>query len=88
MSTAPRTPKKTARPKTLLDLESHDCRWPIGEPRQPDFHFCGARQAPGRPYCALHWEMAFQPPRPRTPRPAIQPPTAVPALPEPTAKAA
>jgi GcrA cell cycle regulator len=79
------TPKKVAKPKTLLDLESHDCRWPVGEPRHPDFHFCGARQAEGRPYCALHWGMAFQPPRPRHQRPAIQPPTAIPSE---TAKAA
>jgi hypothetical protein len=74
--------KKVAKCKTLLDLESNDCRWPIGEPRQPDFHFCGKPHVPGRPYCELHWSMAFQPPRPRHQRPAIQPPTA------PTAKAA
>jgi GcrA cell cycle regulator len=56
---------KTARLKKLIDLEPNDCRWPIGEPRHPDFHFCGAAQAEGRPYCELHWGIAFQPPRPR-----------------------
>ena len=61
---------KPTKPKTLLDLERIDCRWPIGEPRQPDFHFCGAPQVAGRPYCDLHWRMAFQPARPR-----YQPPT-------------
>jgi hypothetical protein len=45
---------KPTKPKTLLDLERIDCRWPIGEPRQPDFHFCGAPQVAGRPYCDLH----------------------------------
>jgi GcrA cell cycle regulator len=58
-------PKKVAKTKTLLELGPDDCRWPIGEPRHPDFHFCGERQAAGRPYCALHWGMAFQPSRPR-----------------------
>jgi len=79
-------PKNVAKRKTLLDLESNDCRWPVGEPRHPDFHFCGKPHAPGRPYCQEHWNMAFQPPRPRNQRPGpIQPPA---ALPPPAAKAA
>jgi GcrA cell cycle regulator len=82
MSTAPR---KVAKRKTVLDLEPHDCRWPIGEPRHPDFHFCSQPCTPGRPYCAHHWSMAFQPPRPRQQRPAPQPHT---AIPPPAAKAA
>jgi GcrA cell cycle regulator len=57
--------KKSSGPKRLLDLEKTDCRWPIGEPRHPDFHFCGAPQLAGHPYCGLHWRMAFQPARPR-----------------------
>ena len=61
---------KPCKPKKLLDLDAHDCRWPIGEPRHPDFHFCGEKQAEGRPYCARHWQMAFQPPRPRHQTPA------------------
>jgi GcrA cell cycle regulator len=72
------TAKKARKPKKLLDLQRSDCRWPIGEPRQPDFHFCGAPQLEGRPYCELHWRMAFQPPRPRhQPTPAL----AVPSVP-------
>jgi GcrA cell cycle regulator len=83
MSTAPRN---VTKPKTLLELGPHDCRWPIGEPRHPDFRFCGARQAADRPYCELHWSMAFQPPKPRHQRPgAVQPAIAVPPA---TAKAA
>jgi hypothetical protein len=81
MSTAP---KKVRTPKTLLDLEANDCRWPIGEPRSPDFHFCGQPHAGGRPYCEHHWNMAFQPARPRQ-RP--QPQTLA-ILPPPAAKAA
>jgi GcrA cell cycle regulator len=57
--------QKQQHPKTVATLEKSDCRWPIGDPREADFHFCGAHQAPGRPYCELHWRMAFQPSRPR-----------------------
>jgi GcrA cell cycle regulator len=51
---------KTRKPKTISDLERHDCRWPIGDPRHADFRFCGAPQAPLRPYCEFHWRMAVQ----------------------------
>jgi GcrA cell cycle regulator len=51
--------------KTLAALEQNDCRWPIGDPKEADFHFCGAAKLGGRPYCDLHWRMAFQPPRSR-----------------------
>ena len=67
-------PEKPNRPKTVANLERWDCRWPIGDPQQADFHFCGARQVPGRPYCDLHWRMAIQPPRPRQERTASTPP--------------
>jgi GcrA cell cycle regulator len=75
----PRTPqaymtKKSKKLKTVETLESNDCRWPIGDPRHPEFHFCGAPRVSGRPYCAAHWQMAFQPARPRTqPAPLILP---------------
>ncbi len=35
------------------------CQWPHGDPRKQDFHFCGARAAAGRPYCAEHVRMAY-----------------------------
>jgi GcrA cell cycle regulator len=60
-----RNSKKSKKPKKLLDLESHDCRWPVGEPRHPDFHFCGAPQLPGHPYCERHRRIALQPAKPR-----------------------
>jgi GcrA cell cycle regulator len=47
--------------KTILDVGAGECRWPIGDPRDADFHFCGARQLPGRPYCTKHWPLAFIP---------------------------
>ncbi len=56
---------KRNKTKTMENLEMRDCRWPIGDPRQPGFHFCGARQIEGRPYCELHWRMSFAPLKPR-----------------------
>jgi GcrA cell cycle regulator len=57
--------KKTNKLKTVATLDRWDCSWPIGDPRRPDFHFCGARRLAGRPYCELHWRMSIQPPRTR-----------------------
>ena len=49
------------QPKTLLELEAGECRWPVGDPRREGFHFCGAQQVLGRPYCLAHWQMSFVP---------------------------
>jgi GcrA cell cycle regulator len=51
--------KTVKKIKTVASLEAGDCKWPIGDPRHADFHFCGAPQALGRPYCAHHWEQSF-----------------------------
>ena len=39
---------------TIADLEDHQCRWPVGDPRESDFHFCGARRMPNASYCVYH----------------------------------
>ncbi len=57
--------------KELLDLEADDCRWPIGDPRQAEFYFCGAQKVLGRPYCIQHWTLSFVPSRGRQPAPAL-----------------
>jgi GcrA cell cycle regulator len=37
------------------------CAWPIGDPRDPDFNFCGRPVArPGLPYCAAHMARAYR----------------------------
>jgi GcrA cell cycle regulator len=36
------------------------CRWPIGDPRSPDFRFCGCESLDGLPYCADHARVAYQ----------------------------
>lgn len=46
--------------KTLIELEAHHCRWPIGDPCKSDFFFCGAVPLKGRPYCAAHHARAYE----------------------------
>jgi len=36
------------------------CRWPIGDPRSPDFRFCGCNAYESLPYCIDHARMAYQ----------------------------
>lgn len=36
------------------------CRWPIGDPRSPDFRFCGCASHEGLPYCVDHARVAYQ----------------------------
>jgi GcrA cell cycle regulator len=44
---------------SLLDLEPHHCRWPVGEPVAG---FCGCDKVPGLSYCAGHAARAFATP--------------------------
>jgi GcrA cell cycle regulator len=53
--------EKTARRVSLLDLTERVCKWPIGDPTEPNFHFCGLPSVPGKPYCSAHVAVAFQP---------------------------
>jgi GcrA cell cycle regulator len=55
----------TKKRKTVTTLEPRDCRWPIGDPRQEGFHFCGEPKVPGQSYCSEHLRLAFQPAKPR-----------------------
>ncbi len=53
--------EKTARRVSLLDLTERLCKWPIGDPTDANFHFCGLPAVPGKPYCSAHVAVAFQP---------------------------
>jgi GcrA cell cycle regulator len=44
---------------SMMELNAHTCRWPIGDPKAADFSFCG-RSTKGA-YCTGHAGMAFQP---------------------------
>jgi GcrA cell cycle regulator len=52
----------------LLDLNDRICKWPIGHPGEPDFHFCGEAANPGFPYCVAHCGVAYQAQLPRRDR--------------------
>lgn len=60
---------------SLLDLNDRICRWPMGHPGEPDFHFCGAKVNPGFPYCVEHCGRAYQA---QLPRGARRPPPPLP----------
>lgn len=51
--------------KSIQTLEECHCRWPIGDPQEADFHFCGKAKVAGLPYCEHHARRAFQPPQAR-----------------------
>lgn len=53
---------------TLLDLNDRICKWPLGHPGEPDFHFCGEKVNPGFPYCVEHCGHAYQAQLPRRDR--------------------
>ena len=53
---------------SLLELTEDKCRWPIGDPGQPDFFFCGGKTTTGIPYCGYHARVAYQPPAARRDR--------------------
>jgi GcrA cell cycle regulator len=61
----------TARPRRLFALEepglatcvtlaAHMCRWPIGDPDESGFTFCGRPSDGERPYCQGHARLAYK----------------------------
>lgn len=38
----------------LTGLTATTCRWPVGDPKEPGFAFCGIPCPSGRPYCDDH----------------------------------
>ena len=65
----PAKPSAEVADKTsLLDLNDRVCRWPMGHPGEPDFHFCGEPANPGYPYCVAHCGVAYQAQLPRRDR--------------------
>jgi GcrA cell cycle regulator len=50
-----------SRMLSLIQLNERTCKWPIGDPLQPDFHFCGNDAGENGPYCRYHARIAFQP---------------------------
>jgi GcrA cell cycle regulator len=46
---------------TTATLTHHTCRWPFGDPTEPDFHYCGKSPQSGSPYCESHDRQSYQP---------------------------
>jgi len=46
---------------TVLTITDRMCHWPIGDPSENEFHFCGRKPRPGSPYCEAHARKAYQP---------------------------
>jgi GcrA cell cycle regulator len=65
----PAKPSPEVADKTsLLELNDRICKWPMGHPGEPDFHFCGEQANPGFPYCVQHCGVAYQAQLPRRDR--------------------
>ena len=45
---------------TILNLTENHCKWPIGDPGEEDFHFCGHQSLSGMPYCEHHASVAYK----------------------------
>lgn len=50
-----------ARRLELTQLTERTCKWPIGDPLNDDFHFCGNESPDNSPYCIYHQRLAYQP---------------------------
>ncbi len=63
-------PKKVFKPSlpeirlgklySLMELKPRMCRWPVGDPREEEFGFCGCESISGLPYCGDHAKVAYQ----------------------------
>lgn len=51
--------------RKLVDLTEFTCRWPVGDPGQDGFFFCGSQARDGSPYCTGHHRVAYHPARAR-----------------------
>ena len=56
---------------SIADIKPPHCRWPIGDPRDPDFAYCGRERDGDKPYCAHHCAIAYLPVLTRAERAAM-----------------
>jgi GcrA cell cycle regulator len=50
---------------TVLTLTEQMCKFPIGDPTDAEFAFCGRDVGAAGPYCTHHARLAYQPSQPR-----------------------
>lgn len=51
---------------TIIELESNMCRYPLGDPQDKGFRYCGAPDCEGS-YCGRHYKLAYYKPHTITP---------------------
>lgn len=57
-----RTPPERPEPSQVIrlnELRAGMCSWPMGDPGDDAFHFCGDHAVAGKPYCGRHCEVAY-----------------------------
>lgn len=59
---APKIIKNKGSGVQMVQLKERMCRWPHGDPKEPNFFFCGDDCVPGLPYCDDHAKAAYQAP--------------------------
>lgn len=64
LAAMPPQPLADGEAATILTLRDSMCKWPIGDPADPKFAFCGRKSTSG-PYCSEHAKVAFQPAKKR-----------------------
>ena len=47
--------------RSISQLENGFCRYPVGEPGEANFFYCGGRTKGDRVYCRKHWAIAHRP---------------------------
>lgn len=60
ISLSPSASAKGRKTVPLMALRPDMCRWPIGDPQEENFGFCGGHIITGLPYCPEHAKMAYQ----------------------------
>jgi GcrA cell cycle regulator len=45
----------------LAEIREAQCRWPLGDPLDEDFAYCGLQVALGHAYCPGHCRLAYRP---------------------------
>jgi GcrA cell cycle regulator len=53
-------PIESTQPCSLLEIEHDKCHWPLGDPYDAAFAFCGNDAVTGFSYCVGHARMAYR----------------------------
>ena len=46
--------------RSFQQLNARACRWPVGDPSNSGFFFCGAQRSANKPFCAAHCRRAYR----------------------------